>query len=80
MDQSALLDHQFTVAAYAVTWAIQLAMWPWLGFKWWRALKSARPPAQPRTRAKGSARSLSSAFRLRAKAAAQASRPGFPLS
>ena len=24
MDQSAILDHQFTVAAYAITWAIQL--------------------------------------------------------
>ncbi|MGA3373725.1 MAG: hypothetical protein ABSC48_18410 [Terracidiphilus sp.] len=40
MDQSAILDHQFTVAAYAITWAIQLGYLAWLGLKW-RAQKRA---------------------------------------
>jgi hypothetical protein len=34
MDQRAILDHQFTVAAYVVTWVIQLGYVVWLGFKW----------------------------------------------
>jgi len=34
MDQKALLDHQFMVAAYAVTWVIQLGYLAWLGIKW----------------------------------------------
>jgi len=34
MDQRAILDHQFVVAAYVVTWAIQLGYLAWLGFKW----------------------------------------------
>jgi hypothetical protein len=34
MDQRAILDHQFTVAAYVVTWAIQLGYLAWLGLKW----------------------------------------------
>ncbi|MGA2674533.1 MAG: hypothetical protein ABSE99_15040 [Terracidiphilus sp.] len=34
MDERALLDHQFTVAAYVVTWAIQLGYLAWLGLKW----------------------------------------------
>jgi hypothetical protein len=40
MDQRAILDHQFTVAAYAVTWAIQLGYLAWLGLRW-RAQKRA---------------------------------------
>jgi hypothetical protein len=35
MNQAALLDHQFRVAAYAVTWAIQLSYLAWLGYRWW---------------------------------------------
>jgi hypothetical protein len=35
MGQAALLDHQFRVAAYAVTWAIQLSYLAWLGYRWW---------------------------------------------
>ena len=31
MDQAAILDHQFVVAAYTVTWAIQLGYLAWLG-------------------------------------------------
>jgi hypothetical protein len=34
MDEKAILDHQFVVAAYAVTWAIQLSYLVWLAFKW----------------------------------------------
>jgi len=40
MDEKALLDHQFVVAAYAVTWAVQLGYVTWLAFKW-RAQKRA---------------------------------------
>jgi hypothetical protein len=28
------IDHAFRVAAYAVTWAIQLGFLAWLGLKW----------------------------------------------
>jgi hypothetical protein len=42
MDQSAILDHQFVVAAYAITWAIQLGYVAWLLLKW-RAQKRAAP-------------------------------------
>ena len=34
MDQAAILDHQFRIAAYAVTWTIQLGYLAWLGLKW----------------------------------------------
>jgi hypothetical protein len=34
MDPRAILDHQFTVAAYSVTWAIQLGYLAWLGLRW----------------------------------------------
>jgi hypothetical protein len=34
MDEKAILDHQFVVAAYAVTWTIQLGYLAWLAFKW----------------------------------------------
>ncbi len=34
MDQAAILDHQFRVAAYVVTWVIQLSYLAWLGIKW----------------------------------------------
>jgi hypothetical protein len=34
MDQRAILDHQFTVAAYVVVWAIQLGYLAWLGLRW----------------------------------------------
>jgi hypothetical protein len=38
MNPAAILDHRFTVAAYAITWAIQLGYAIWLGIKW-RALR-----------------------------------------
>jgi threonine/homoserine/homoserine lactone efflux protein len=34
MDQPAILDHEFVIAAYTVTWVIQLGYLAWLGFKW----------------------------------------------
>lgn len=34
MNESAILDHQFVVAAYAVTWVIQLGYVAFLGLKW----------------------------------------------
>ena len=34
MDQAAILDHQFRVAAYIITWVIQLSYLAWLGLKW----------------------------------------------
>jgi hypothetical protein len=48
MDESAILDHQFLVAAYAVTWAIQLGYLAFLGLKWRSqrrdAARSSKPP------------------------------------
>lgn len=40
MDQEAILNHEFTVAAYAITWIIQLGYAAWLALKW-RAVKKA---------------------------------------
>ncbi|MGO9435383.1 MAG: hypothetical protein ACLPH3_15060 [Terracidiphilus sp.] len=34
MDQAAILDHRFVIAAYTVTWVLQLGYLAWLGFKW----------------------------------------------
>jgi len=34
MDQAAILDHQFRIAAYVVTWVIQLGYLAWLGLRW----------------------------------------------
>jgi hypothetical protein len=34
MDQAKILDHEFRIAAYIVTWAIQLGYLTWLGLKW----------------------------------------------
>ena len=34
MDPRAVLDHQFTVAAYCVVWAVQLGYVAWLALKW----------------------------------------------
>ncbi|HUN84324.1 MAG TPA: hypothetical protein VMU48_08085 [Terracidiphilus sp.] len=46
MDQAAVIDHQYVIAAYTVTWVLQLGYLAWLGFKW-RAEKRA---AERRTR------------------------------
>jgi hypothetical protein len=34
MTPAAILDHQFRVAAYVVTWTIQLGYLAWLGLRW----------------------------------------------
>jgi hypothetical protein len=34
MDQAAILNHEFRIAAYVVTWVIQLGYLAWLGLKW----------------------------------------------
>ena len=34
MDQKAILDHQFLVAAYVITWTLQLGYLAWMGLKW----------------------------------------------
>jgi hypothetical protein len=49
MDERAILDHQFLVAAYVLTWTIQLGYLAWLGLRW-RAQKreAARSVRNPR--------------------------------
>ncbi len=34
MSQAAILDHQFVIAAYTVTWTLQLGYLARLGLKW----------------------------------------------
>jgi hypothetical protein len=34
LDQAAILDHRFRVAAYAISWCIQLGYVAWLGYRW----------------------------------------------
>ncbi len=34
MDHAAVLDHEFRVAAYVVTWVVQLGYVLWLTMKW----------------------------------------------
>ncbi|MGB7264723.1 MAG: hypothetical protein WBC92_04380 [Terracidiphilus sp.] len=41
MDPAAILDHEYRIAAYVVTWVIQLGYLGWLGLKW-RAEKRKR--------------------------------------
>jgi hypothetical protein len=49
MEERAILDHQFLVAAYVLTWTIQLGYLAWLGLRW-RAQKreAARSVRNPR--------------------------------
>jgi hypothetical protein len=42
MDPAAILDHEFRVAAYVVTWAIQLGYLSFLGLKWSSQKRAAR--------------------------------------
>jgi CcmD family protein len=49
MDQAAILDHQFLIAAYTVTWAIQLGYLAYLGMKW-RAQKREKVRAERNSR------------------------------
>jgi threonine/homoserine/homoserine lactone efflux protein len=49
MDERAVLDHQFVVAAYTVTWIIQLGYLAYLGLKWRSQKRNAeRRSRQPR--------------------------------
>ncbi len=49
MDQRAILDHQFVVAAYMVTWVLQLGYLAFLGMKWRSERRKARSNSvQPR--------------------------------
>ncbi len=34
MSEAAILDHQFLIAAYTVTWVLQLGYLAWVGLKW----------------------------------------------
>ena len=45
MDPATVLDHQFVVAAYTVTWVLQLGYLTWLGLKW----RSEKRNAERRT-------------------------------
>jgi hypothetical protein len=49
MDQRTILDHQFVVAAYTVTWVIQLGYLAFLTLKW-RAEKRKERSNSGRTR------------------------------
>ena len=48
MDEKAILDHQFVVAAYTVTWVIQLGYLAWLAFKWRSQKRAAAANRKPR--------------------------------
>ena len=41
MNQNAMIDHQFVIAAYVITWVIQLSYLAWLGLKWWAQKRDA---------------------------------------
>jgi hypothetical protein len=42
MDQRTILDHQFVVIAYCITWAVQLTYLAWLTIKWRSEKRHAR--------------------------------------
>jgi len=46
MDENAILNHQFTVAAFVVTWVIQLGYVAWLGLKWRAQKRDATRPGR----------------------------------
>ncbi len=41
MDRAAQLDHQFLIAAYVVTWVIQLGYLAWVAYRWRSESKTA---------------------------------------
>jgi hypothetical protein len=47
MDERNILDHQFVVAAYTVTWVIQLGYLAFLGFKWRSEKRNAERRSRP---------------------------------
>jgi len=46
MNPAKVIDHQFVVAAYTVTWVIQLGYLAWLGLKWRSEKRSAEQRAK----------------------------------
>ena len=54
MDQAAILDHQFRIAAYVVTWVIQLGYAAWLFVKW-QSPVGQTGPRRPTTMRRGAA-------------------------
>lgn len=50
MDQRNILDHQFVVAAYTITWVIQLGYLAFLGLKWRREKGIAERNAERKSR------------------------------
>ena len=56
MDPAAILDHQFRVAAYVITWVIQLSYLAWLGIKWRSQKREAERAGVLRDPGKSSAR------------------------
>ena len=47
MDERNILDHQFVVAAYTVTWVIQLGYLAFLGLKWQNEKRKAERKSRP---------------------------------
>ncbi len=47
MDPRAVLDHEFVVAAYTVTWVLQLSYLAWLAFRWRAEKRTATRRTQP---------------------------------
>ncbi|MGH9607582.1 MAG: hypothetical protein ACRD3N_17970 [Terracidiphilus sp.] len=42
MNQNAIIDHEFVVAAYIVTWIVQLSYLAFLGLKWLAQRRDAK--------------------------------------
>jgi hypothetical protein len=42
MDPVALIDHHYTVAAYVITWVIQLGYVAWLALRWHAQKRASR--------------------------------------
>jgi hypothetical protein len=49
MNQAAVIDHHFVVAAYTITWVLQLGYLAWVGVKWRTETRNAER-RQSRTR------------------------------
>ncbi len=47
MDERNILDHQFVMAAYIVTWVIQLGYLAFLGLKWRSEKRNADRRSRP---------------------------------
>jgi threonine/homoserine/homoserine lactone efflux protein len=47
MSEAAVLDHQFLIAAYTVTWVLQLGYLAWVGLKWRAEKRNAERRTHP---------------------------------